>query len=277
MVCKSRFIWNNTWVGGASAQREAEHSVRRRAASKSVCHDPVIYNWMQRSICSRYWLSPHRMGLVARLNFPSTRQSFLNCSSFHSVRTHLHMHATAETQPPPPPPPLRPAPLPPDFKARVAQQFDARAPRYDVGNAYHPPLAARLVDLAGLRPGEAVLDVGCGTGLVALAAAAAVGSAGHVTGVDLSGAMVHAAAAKARDAGMANAEFVAADIDSWEGGSGGRFDAVLCSSALPFLPDIPAALQRWRGWLRPAGGRVAFNVPRVSECIQSLGELSPTR
>ena len=219
MVCKSRFIWNNTWVGGASAQREAEHSVRRRAASKSVCHDPVIYNWMQRSICSRYWLSPHR----------------------------------------------------------VAQQFDARAPRYDVGNAYHPPLAARLVDLAGLRPGEAVLDVGCGTGLVALAAAAAVGSAGHVTGVDLSGAMVHAAAAKARDAGMANAEFVAADIDSWEGGSGGRFDAVLCSSALPFLPDIPAALQRWRGWLRPAGGRVAFNVPRVSECIQSLGELSPTR
>ncbi len=55
---------------------------------------------------------------------------------------------------------------------------------------YHPPLAERLLELAALRPGMAVLDVACGTGLVLLDAAAAVGPSGRVAGVDLSAQML---------------------------------------------------------------------------------------
>jgi hypothetical protein len=68
-----------------------------------------------------------------------------------------------------------------------------RAPLYDVNNTVHPPQAERLVELAQLQPGEAVLDVGTGTGLVALLAAERAGGEGSVTGVDLSDAMVHQA------------------------------------------------------------------------------------
>jgi ubiquinone/menaquinone biosynthesis C-methylase UbiE len=56
--------------------------------------------------------------------------------------------------------------------------------------SYHPPLAARLVELAELRPNMAVLDVACGTGLVLLAAAAEVGPIGRAVGVDISAEML---------------------------------------------------------------------------------------
>ena len=59
-----------------------------------------------------------------------------------------------------------------------------------MASRYHPPLAKRLLELAALRPGMAVLDVACGTGLVLLDAAAAVGPAGRVAGVDLSAQML---------------------------------------------------------------------------------------
>lgn len=58
------------------------------------------------------------------------------------------------------------------------------------GDPYHPPLARKLLSLAAPVPGETVLDVACGTGLVALMAAQAVGPGGRVVGVDLSQGML---------------------------------------------------------------------------------------
>eukprot|EP00887_Chlorella_sp_A99_P000740 scaffold5.g740.t1 len=169
---------------------------------------------------------------------------------------------------------LRRPPHPPDYKARIAAQFERRAPDYDSDLSYHGPLAEAVMAAAALAPGERVLDVGAGTGLVALAAAAAVGPEGSVVGVDLSPGMLWQAEAKARRAGLRNVSFVAADVEGWQppelaqGSPGGlgerqRFDAILCSSALPFLQDARAALAAWRGWLRP-GGRVVFNTPMNS-------------
>ena len=42
----------------------------------------------------------------------------------------------------------------------------------------------------------------------------------------------------------------------------GPFDVITCSSALLYLPDVPAALRLFRSWLRP-GGRLIFNTPKV--------------
>jgi ubiquinone/menaquinone biosynthesis C-methylase UbiE len=60
----------------------------------------------------------------------------------------------------------------------------------------------RLVELARLRPGETVLDVGCGTGTLAIAAKRRVGTAGTVYGIDPSPEMVDRATRKAAKAGV---------------------------------------------------------------------------
>lgn len=61
---------------------------------------------------------------------------------------------------------------------------------------------ARLAGLAGVAPGERVLDVGCGTGSLALAAQALVGTAGTVCGIDASAPMIERAMRKARQRGV---------------------------------------------------------------------------
>lgn len=81
---------------------------------------------------------------------------------------------------------------------RIRQQFDGRAGKYDAeSNNYHSMLAQQLLSLCDLQPGQQVLDLASGTGMVALPAAAAVGPDGRVVAVDLSEAMLAQAKAKA--------------------------------------------------------------------------------
>src|SRR5688500_16619205 len=65
-----------------------------------------------------------------------------------------------------------------------------------------PAFRARLVDLASLEPGEKVLDVGCGTGTLAIAAKRRVGATGIVHGIDASREMIARATRKANKAGV---------------------------------------------------------------------------
>jgi ubiquinone/menaquinone biosynthesis C-methylase UbiE len=98
----------------------------------------------------------------------------------------------------------------------------------------------QLVELAGVREGERVLDVGCGTGSLAIAASRAVGKSGSVIGIDPSPEFIRRAAAKARRARM-NATFQAGAAQDlpFEDGS---FDVVMCTFVLHQLP--PAALHK---------------------------------
>lgn len=110
-----------------------------------------------------------------------------------------------------------------------------------------------LADAAGLEPGQAVLDVACGTGILARTAADRVGPTGAVTGLDLSEGML-TVARRLRD-----------DIDWRQGDSAdlpfpdGSFDAVLCQSALMFFPDATRALREMARVCRP-GGTVGVQV-----------------
>ncbi|KAF8065888.1 hypothetical protein HT031_002949 [Scenedesmus sp. PABB004] len=170
--------------------------------------------------------------------------------------------AAAAAVPPPPPPPRLPDAA--TVVRRIAAMFDARAAAYDADTSYHAPLAAALLAAAAPRPGEAVLDIACGTGLVALPAAEAVGTGGRVVGVDLSAGMLEQARSKAAAAGVSGwTELVHGDAEDYPAlaarwGDGG-FDIITCSAAVPFLRDAPAALARWRAWLAPGSGRLAFN------------------
>lgn len=93
----------------------------------------------------------------------------------------------------------------------------------------------RLVQLARLGPGESVLDVGCGTGGLALAAKAAVGSNGQVCGVDASPQMVARSRRKAAKAGV-DVQFETVAVESLPFADG-MFDVVLSTLMLHHLTD----------------------------------------
>src|SRR5829696_5201905 len=84
------------------------------------------------------------------------------------------------------------------------------------------PSASRLVERIGLRGGDRVLDVACGTGVVARHAAARVGPAGAVTGLDLNEGMLAVARSEARDASFAQGDAAAMPF------ADDAFDVVLC-------------------------------------------------
>ena len=117
--------------------------------------------------------------------------------------------------------------------------------------------AVGLVDRVGLRRGERVLDVACGTGVVARVAAERVGRTGRVAGIDINAAMLGVARSLQADAG-ARIGWVQASVLSLPCADASH-DVVLCQLGLQFVPDRPAALAQVRRVLRP-GGRLGLNV-----------------
>jgi ubiquinone/menaquinone biosynthesis C-methylase UbiE len=120
------------------------------------------------------------------------------------------------------------------------------------------PAQERLLALAALQPGERVLDVACGTGLVSLTAAMQVGPAGDVVATDISEDMVTRARQRAEDLGLPNVTFARRDAEDLQVDAG-SFDAALCALGLMYVPDPRQALTGMRLALR-AGGRAAVAV-----------------
>ena len=122
-----------------------------------------------------------------------------------------------------------------------------------------------LFSAASVAAGERVLDVACGTGLVALDAARIVGAEGRVVGVDLAGKMVAAARARAAVLGLSNVTFQRMDAQKLELPDA-SFDVVLCALGLMYVPDPVAALSEMRRILRPGGRMVAAVWGERSHC-----------
>lgn len=116
----------------------------------------------------------------------------------------------------------------------------------------------QLLASASLAPGEHVLDVACGTGLVTCSAAQAVGLTGQVLGVDLSGRMIDAARQLAGKRRVENASFARMDAELLQLPDA-SFDAALCALGLMYMPDPEKAVREMMRVLRP-GGRLGLAV-----------------
>ncbi len=140
------------------------------------------------------------------------------------------------------------------FKVRDAGSYDDLTAEFDRFTArLSQPLAEHLVALAQLTPGERVLDIGTGTGVIALLAAGRVAPKGAVTGIDLSEGMLKAASEKASRAGLAPlAQFRHMDAEALEFADA-SFDAVLSLFALLHFPNPLTALKEMLRVLRPGG------------------------
>lgn len=114
-------------------------------------------------------------------------------------------------------------------------------------------VAAHLVAFARIAPGEAVLDVGTGTGVVAITAARA---RAEVTGMDLTPPLLAVAQENGRIAGLPSIEWVEGDAENLPFPDG-RFDVVLSQFGHMFAPRPELAIAEMRRVLRP-GGRIAF-------------------
>ena len=141
----------------------------------------------------------------------------------------------------------------PDFTGTAAENYQ----RYFVPSIA-TPVSAGLLETARLQSGERVLDVACGTGVIARLAAEAVGLTGSVTGIDLAPDMIDVARAT-----RAPAE---PPID-WHIGDAATlpfpddtYNSVLCQMGLMFISDRSAAIAEMRRTL-VAGGRVVISTP----------------
>ena len=122
-----------------------------------------------------------------------------------------------------------------DFQVshEAAEQYEAR-----FVPAIFAEWAPLLADITGVGPGQAVLDVACGTGIVARTVADRVTGSGRVVGVDLNGGMLAVARRVRPDIDWRQADV--ADLPFPDG----SFDVVLCQMALMFFPDRVGALPR---------------------------------
>ncbi len=116
--------------------------------------------------------------------------------------------------------------------------------------------AADLVERVALRPGERVLDVACGTGVVARAVTERVGQTGRVAALDINPDML--AVARALPQASTTIEWLQGSVLALPFPDA-AFDVVLCQLGLQFFPDRPAALREMHRVLIP-GGRLALNV-----------------
>jgi SAM-dependent methyltransferase len=137
--------------------------------------------------------------------------------------------------------------------------WDAAADKYESGwaaclNSAHD----RLLELSALRPGTSVLEVACGTGLVTLRIAAAVGPRGRVVATDISEVMVAATQRNAAAAGLSNVTTAHMEAEALIFADG-SFDVAVCALGLMYVPDPQLALSQMCRVVR-SGGQVAATV-----------------
>jgi ubiquinone/menaquinone biosynthesis C-methylase UbiE len=153
-----------------------------------------------------------------------------------------------------------------DAKTKAATTYNAASDHYDEpANSFWERFGRRTVERLDLSPGARVLDVCCGSGASAIAAAEAVGPDGFVLGVDLAEDLLELARTKAKQRSLKYIEFRTGDMLDL-GLPESDLDAVICVFGIFFAPDMEAAARELWRLVRP-GGKLAITTwgPRFFE------------
>jgi SAM-dependent methyltransferase len=129
---------------------------------------------------------------------------------------------------------------------------------------------ANPFSLGALRPGEHVLDIGCGAGMDTLAAAQMVGTGGTVTGIDMTPSMVAKARRSVAETGLANVTIVEGSAEDlpFESAS---FDVVISNGVIDLIPDKDAVFSEVARVLRP-GGRIQLADVTIQRPVSEEGK-----
>ena len=130
------------------------------------------------------------------------------------------------------------------FQRRIQRYgWDKAAGRYETGWKHSLADAqAELLAMADARPGEQVLDIACGTGLVTLPLTDAVGPRGRVVATDISERMVEHVQAEASRRRITNIEAFRADAEGLDMLADNSFDLATCALGLMYLPEPLVAM-----------------------------------
>ncbi|MFE4673399.1 class I SAM-dependent methyltransferase [Streptomyces sp. NPDC057717] len=159
-----------------------------------------------------------------------------------------------------------------DDHTHVQEFFSARAARWDTRFPDDGPRFEAAVAELGLRAGDRVLDAGCGTGRALPALRDAVGPSGAVLGVDLTPAMLEAAAQAGRDRA---GSLMLADVTRLPVRSE-SLDAVFGSGLVAHLPQPQESLRELARVVRPGGLLALFHpIGRAALAARQGRELTP--
>lgn len=152
----------------------------------------------------------------------------------------------------------------PDFAGQVNRMFDRVAGKYDLLNSVmtaglHHRWRDRAAERAELGPGDAALDICCGTGDLALELSRRVAPGGRVVGCDFSEPMLDLAREKVAERGVEGVRFEWADALQLPYDSG-RFDAVTVGFGVRNLADLDRGLREMARVLKPGGRAVILEI-----------------
>lgn len=148
---------------------------------------------------------------------------------------------------------------------QLRELYRKRARRYDATSHAYALFGYRLdayrrrgIDALRLRPGDTVVEIGCGTGANFPRLRRAVGEAGTIIGVDASGDMLEQARARIAREGWSNVTLVESDAARYEFPA--RVDAIFSSYALTLVPEYDAVVRRGARALAPGGRFVVVDI-----------------
>jgi demethylmenaquinone methyltransferase/2-methoxy-6-polyprenyl-1,4-benzoquinol methylase len=145
----------------------------------------------------------------------------------------------------------------------VREMFDRIAGRYELLNAVMTAGLYRLwnrrvLSAAGLRPGDAAVDLACGTGSLTRKLSEAVGPEGSVLGVDFSPEMLRAA----KERPVPNVEYRLGDATDLGGVPPASFDAATIAYGARNIPDLDALFAEMARVLKPGGRAICLEIAR---------------
>jgi ubiquinone/menaquinone biosynthesis C-methylase UbiE len=151
------------------------------------------------------------------------------------------------------------------FKEQERAGYNLIAARYEDASGARAPVKDRMLELAELVPGQSVLEVASGPGMLAREAARRVAPHGEAVASDIADAALEDGRRRAAAEGVTNIRFQAEDAEAMSFPDN-AFDRVLCSMGLMHFPDAAAAAREMLRVLKP-GGRLVASVwgsePRV--------------